>query len=379
MRKLLVLITLGLFLSMGTYAQKNKRTSAFMYNKNQQYDKAMQAIDEAIANPKTEKDAKTWMYRGIIYYNIAYDTTAKVQALAPKAADIAVESFAKSKELDEKKTFQVESAMYLLNLTNLFFQKGADSYNAAEYNSAIKNFKQAFDIAKMDGRFDTIAALYIGKSGFYSEQPEVTAEYMKKCIDVNLMDPQVYLFYSRSQKLLGDTTQAFEVIAKGREIFPNESSLQLEEAQLFLETGNNDKLINSLKEAIAADPENPNLYRVCGQTYENIGDDTNALVYYVKAVELDPSFKDAIFNIGAIYVNRASALYDVAKNLSLEETEKYDKMKGEADKNLEMALPYLEKSLELNPGDEVVIGALKEAYANLRMNDKLKELMEQNK
>ena len=56
--------------------------------------------------------------------------------------------------------------------------------------------------------------------------------------------------------------------------------------------------------------------------------------------------------------------------------EKYKKVKGEADANLHEALPYLVKSLELNPNDEIVKGALKEAYANLKMNDELKKLMD---
>ena len=376
MKKVLILLSLSLLITMGSFAQKNKRTSAFMYNKNGQYEKAMNAINEAIAHPKTEKDAKTWMYRGIIYYNIAKDTSAAIHNLAPDAADIAVESFAKSKEYDLKNELQGESAMYLLNLTNLYYQKGADGFRDSDFAYAVINFKQAFAISLMDHRFDTIAAFNVGMSGIYSDNPEIAAEYLQKCVDVEFMDPRVYLFYSRAEKQMGDTTAAFKILDMGREYFPNEKSLQLEEAQLYLETGNNDKLINSLKESISSDPTNPNLYRVLGQTYENIDDIDNALVYYKKAVEIDPNFGDAIFNIGAIYVNRASVLYTEANNLPFEETEKYEKLKAQADADLHLALPYLEKSLELNPDDEVVLGALKEAYANLKMNDELKKLMD---
>ncbi len=375
MRKLLVLLVVSIFITMGSYAQKNKRTSAFMYNKNKQYDKAMVAIDEAVKHPKTINDARTWMYRGIIYYNIASDTSAAVQNLAPDAAEIAVKSFAKAREYDEKDAFQGEMAMYLLNLTNMFYQKGATGFRNSDYEGALINFKQAFDIAQMDGNFDTIAAFNIGMSGIYSDNQAVAIEYLQKCVDVKFMDPRVYLFYSRAEKQLGDTTKAFEILNLGREYFPDENSLQLEEAQLFLETGNNDMLVNSLKEAIAADPSNPNLYRVIGQTYENIGDNDNAIESYKKAIELNPDFTDAIFNLGAIYVNRASVLYTEANNLPFEEAEKYEKLKGEADADLHLALPYLEKSLELNPGDKIIIAALKEAYANLKMNDKLKELI----
>ncbi len=375
MKKLLILLIAGIFINMGGYAQKNKRTSAFMYNKNKQYEKAKIAIDEAIVHPKTEKDARTWMYRGVIYYNIANDSSGVMQNLENNAAETAVKSFAKAKEYDEKDEFQGERAIYLLNLTNIFYQRGAVGFRNSDYQDAMKNFLQAFAIAEMDDKFDTIAAFNIGMSGMYSENPAIAIEYLKKCVDVKFMDPRVYLFYARAEKQLGDTLRAFEILNLGREYFPDENSLQLEEAQLYLETGNNDMLVNSLKEAIAADPSNPNLYRVLGQTYENIGENANAIESYKKAIELNPDFADAIFNLGAIYVNSAAELYKEANNLPFEEMEKYKKLKGLADADLHLALPYLEKSIELNPNDKIVISALKEAYANLKMNDKLKELM----
>ncbi|MCP4911128.1 MAG: hypothetical protein GY907_10530, partial [Bacteroidetes bacterium] len=68
--------------------------------------------------------------------------------------------------------------------------------------------------------------------------------------------------------------------------------------------------------------------------------------------------------------------YTEANNLPFEEQKKYEIIKGEADANLNKALPFLEKSHEIDPDDQVIIGALKEAYANLKMNDKLKELMD---
>jgi len=377
MKKLLVLFSLILLVSAGAFAQNNKRTSAYMYNKNGQYAKAKEAIDEAITHPKTAEDSKTWMYRGQIYYNIAISEDPEVKALADNAPEVSYESFAKAMELDPKGANTGEISFYLIQLTNLFYQAGAESFQNEDYNTAIKDFTIAFNIAEADGRFDTVAAFNIGMSGVYANDEALAAksmEYLKKCIDVDFRDPRVYLYYARSQKQIGDTTAAFAVIEKGRSIFPDDSSLQLEQSQLYLETGQNEKLITNLKEAIAADPTNENLYRVLGQTYENIGDIENATVYYQKAIDINPDFGDAIFNMGAIYVNQAATLYTEANNLPFEEQKKYDELKKQADDNLYKALPYLERSLELNPGDQIVISALKEAYANLKMTDKLKEL-----
>ncbi len=375
MRKLLILIALGLFVSTSMFAQSNKRTSAYMYLQNGQLEKAKTAIDEAITHPKTENDAKTWLYRGMIYYNIARDTMPEVIALSDNAAEISFEAFEKCVNLDVKKKYKNEIANHLMFLTNIFYQKGANGFSSQNYDIAIVNFKKAFQIADLDGRFDTVAAYNVGMSAVYSEQSELAAEYLSKCVEAGYKDPGLYIYYAKAEKQLGDTTKAFEVLAQGRQVFPNESRLQLEEAQLYLETGENDKLIASLKESIDADPSNPNLYRVLGQTYENNDDTENAIVYYKKAIEINPDFRDVIFNIGAIYVNRAAVLFNEANNLPYEETEKYNKLKEEGDAQLKEALPYLEKSLALDPNDQIVIQALKEAYANLKMNDKIKELM----
>ena len=379
MKKILVTISLiVLVISIGI-GQTNKRTSAYMYNKNQQYDKAKEAIDEAVVHPKTENDVKTWMYRGIIYYNIAISENSEVQALSDKAAEISYESFMKSKKMDEKKQFDGETSFYMIQLTNLFYQRGAKSFglDTPDYQGAINNFKIAYSIAEADGKFDTVAAFNIGMSGVYSEDKalaESTMPYLKQCLDAKFNDARVYLYYAKLQKQIGDTVAAFNYLEQGRVEFPEDLAIQLEQTQLYLETGQNDKLIENLLEAIAADPANENLYRVLGQTYEGTGDIDNAVLYYQKAIEINPQFGDAIFNLGAIYVNKASELYTEANNLPFEEQKKYDELKSLADANLIKALPYLELSLELNPNDEVVISALKETYANLKMTDKLKEL-----
>ncbi len=52
MKKVLILLSLSLLISLGSFAQKNKRTSAYMYNKNKQYEKAVEAINEAIKHQK---------------------------------------------------------------------------------------------------------------------------------------------------------------------------------------------------------------------------------------------------------------------------------------------------------------------------------------
>ena len=64
MKRIIVLVGLSILISLGGYAQKNKRTIAYMYSQNGELAKAKEAIDEASQHAKTMHDAKTWLYAG---------------------------------------------------------------------------------------------------------------------------------------------------------------------------------------------------------------------------------------------------------------------------------------------------------------------------
>ncbi len=378
MKKIAILLGLSLLISMGMQAQKNKRTSAYMYNKNGEYKKAKEVIDVAILHEKTMQDAKTWLYRGEIYYNIAVSEDAEVKGLSENAADIAFESFINVKKYDPKNTYEGELALNLYNLTNLYYKLAGEGYNNRDYDVAINGYINVVAISELEGRYDTTAAFYAGMSGVWADNQEVATKYLEKCIEMDYNDARIYKFYSKSVKQLGDTTKALQVIEKGRLKYPDDLSLMLELAQIYLETGNNDKLREALLSAIDADKENPNLYLILGQTYDNDGEYEKALEYYQKTIDLGGENSSVYYNIGAIYSNEGKAYLDEAKDLPLNEVTKYEELVEKGNVELKQAMPYFEKALELDPNDKYSVLALKNIYIQLKMNDKLKELNDSN-
>ena len=375
MKKLALLLGLSMILSIG-FAQNFERTSAYNYNKDGKLDKAKLAIDKATVHAKTMMDSKTWLYKGMIYYNIAVNPLPMYNELDPDAAKVAYEALLKAKELDEKGKNTTDINAYLQNLVNVFYSDGGQKFQENDYSGAISDFEYAFKIAGAAGIFDTTAAFNIGMAGVLSNQPEIAAEYLQKCVDIDFEDPRVYMFYNRSVKQLGDTVRALEILKAGREKFPNELSLLLETAQVYLEKGESEKLQEILHTAVEKDPTNANLFFLLGKTYDDQGDVTTAEKYYLQASEVNAEFFEAYYNIGAIYVNKAAELQSEANDLPIDKMKEYDELIAKADTNLEKALPYLEKSLELNPEDVYTIAALKEAYARLKMNDKLQDLLD---
>lgn len=397
MKKLVVTLLSLLLISSGIYAQKSKRTSAYNYNKEfdnslemyklkkdtkdlesakKSLELAKESIEPTITNEKTMNDPKTWLYRGIIYYNIArlpidIDSLGKVDR---EAAKIAFESLKKAKELDVKKRQKTDIDIYLQNLYNLYFSQGATNFNDQDYVDAKQNLKSAFEIQQLKGVFDTTTAFYVGLVSFLDKDADNTIDFMKKCDQVNFNDPRVYIYWNRALKMKGDTAAALNVISNGRKKYPEELSILLEEAQIYLEKGENEKLKESLLKAVQKDSTNANLWFLLGKTYDDEGDKVNAEKYYTKATIAKPDFFEAFYNIGAIYNNKASELMKTANDLPLEENEKYNKLVKEADGYLEKSIPWLEKAYKIKPDDDYTRNALKQAYMQLKQYDKAKAL-----
>ncbi len=380
MKRVFLFVAMSLLIVTAGFAQKSKRTSAYMYLGKGQLEKAKIAIDQAVKNPKTMNDAKTWLYYGRVYYGIATSQIPAFQKLDTMAAEKALAAFVKAKKLDKKKHFQKEADNYIASLSAVFYKKGANDFKDKDYVQAMKDFGDAYKVAQDLNKIDTVAAFNLGISAVLAKKPKIASEYLKKCVDLNFKDPKVFIYYTRSLKQLHDTAAAEKAIQLGRDRFPNNLSLLLEQAQIFLEQGLSNKLIQNLKEAIAKDPNSPNnanFYFLIGKSYDDLGDRTKAEEYYKKSLEVKPNFFEAYYNIGAIYVNKAALLQKQANNLPLDKEKEYKALNTEANQDLEKAMPWLEKALKIRPKDGPTVKALKEVYTRLKMYDKLKELNKQ--
>lgn len=377
MKKIILLTALSLVFAMPSYAQKRNRTEAYLALQKGKLKEAKEAIDQAVKNPKTINDAKTWLYYGEIYYNLSTTMLPMYQKLDSTPAPKALAALKKAKTLDEKHKVDKEANEYIGKLSKVFYAYGARDFKAKKYSEAVKNFTSAYNISKGLGKIDTTTAYNIGVSAFMAKEPKVASEYLKKCIDLNFGESNAYIFYSRSLKALGDTAAAKKALTEGMNRFPKKLSLLLEQAQIYLEQGKTAELVNNLKEAIARRPDNPSnasFYFLIGKSYDDAGQSQKAEEYYKKATDVNPNFYEAYYNIGAIFINKAAKLQKEANNLPLSAEKKYNALNDSANAQLKLALPWLEKSLKIRPGNQLSTTALKEAYTRLKMYKKLKEL-----
>lgn len=383
MKKLSLILVVLLFATM-SFAQKAEVRDAAANLKKGKLDKAKESIELAIKDPASSADPKTWLTRANIYLDIYSSPLPMYKALSPNALDVAKESLAKVKALDPKNELKDDVAKANTNLVAGLYNTGAVFYGAKNYTEAAKAFEETYLLNKELGKVDTASIFNAGLSSELGKDENSAIKYYTLLVDLKY--PQAPVFSSLAVMLInkGKFDEAKVVIEKGKLQFPDNFDMLIAETNIFLKTGQTEKALNALESALKKDTTNQTIYFAVGANYNILGNDVTkpadfrAACYqkaekaYLKALSIKPDYFDASYNLGALYVNKASGIIEEANKLPLSETVKYDKLKGDADVFLKLAIPYLEKAHKLEAKDMSSMSALKEIYTRLQMLDQLK-------
>lgn len=386
MKNWIVAVILLFLTPLISVSQNNNRTSAFNYHRNGKLDKAKEYIDKAAEHKETVNDAKTWFYRGNIYLDIARSKDEAFKNLDPDALNKSYLAYKRCMELDEKKAFLIDVMPRIVLCAEEFYNQGANQYNEKLYEKAVANFEKAFEVYKEGGTIDT-ASLY--SAAIAAEEGNLLSKAKNslfKLVELQYNNPDIYTKLSKifleAEK---DTTKALAYIKEGKTRFPNSLNIAIGEINIYLATRQREKALEALKNALTQDTTNVSMVFAVGTIYDEIAMDVTitdkafrelslkkATESYKKAIALKPDFFDAIYNLGAIYVNTAVEIQTGANDLPMSEQKKYDELTKQADEYLNLALPYLEKAHEMQPEDLNTLLSLKDIYSRLKMNEKLK-------
>jgi len=362
MKKLLMLFAVTLLVTLSASAQKNKVVTAYNYFKYGEIDKAKVAIDEAAAHETSNGMAKTWYYRGLIYQEIGKNEQWK--SLDADAYSKAYESYEKALAIEPKYEFAPEINQNILALGNQMFGQGVEYFNVKQYDKALISFE---GVVKMTPN-DTLAILNSAYSAEKSNNKPKAKEYYSKLISMKYNDPKIFIFLGNIYKSEGDTAQALATIKQGRQMYPADNNLVIEELNMYLASGKDSDALESLNVAIQGDPKNPSLHFAQGTVYDKLNKKDEAAVSYKKAIELKADYFDAYYNLGAMYFNEAAEMANKANELK--SNVEYGKAKEKFDTKFKEAQPYLEKAHELNAADTNTMVSLKQLYARLNETTK---------
>ena len=364
-------------------AQTSAVTNAILNQRQGMYDKARTDIDKAVLNEKTSGKAKTWFTRGEIYEQML-DSPIFGKLLQPgEGTQKAFESYTKTAELDGKAgEYGAQAVKKLDNIYGRAFNDGVNSFNAKDYDKALASYKIASQIRPAD----TAVVLYSayaadGKQDAAAAKASYTqllgmADYKGKVA--------VYTRLLQMAKQEKNEAEAAQVLKAALAAYPTNKTFLIEDLNLSMGAGaaGAGEALNKINKAIAADPNNANLYAVRGSLYDQQKKSDLAQADYRKAVELEPNNFDSVYNLGVYNYNKAAESYSKASKMDMK-TYQVSGKKYETDgkKYFEASVPYFEKALELQPNDRNTLGTLQKVYFRLgrtadseRLNAKLQSL-----
>jgi tetratricopeptide (TPR) repeat protein len=413
-----ILISVGVLIASAGYAQKSKVVSAYNYDKAfarsgkcKELTSGIEAINLAAEHEQTKDWAKTWYYRGNLFFNVVLSKDDQCRAIDVEALDKCTDSYFKTlvlnfddaelKKLDLTKEDGTDLLKFFSALQNnprmddesytreimgrklpvlsgVYANQGIEKFGAKDYKGAQESFGKSMLLSQMGGRLDTMLLYNTALASEYAGDMDAAKQTYDALIDlkynVDGAGPGLYQSMSKIYKKEDNLEKSAEYIAKGRIAYPNDNNLIIDELGGFLEAGKNDEALDNLNVAIENDAENTVLYFARGTVYENLKQNDNAVADYKTALVIDSNYYDAAFNLGAFYFNKGADKINESNDLPLSASKKYNALKAEAKTNFGLAVPYVEKAHELKPGDAAIGQMLIKLYTHTGDYVKSKEI-----
>lgn len=410
--KLLMACLLG-FVSAATYAQKGE-----LNNAQSEYDNysvssqsaqkvpmlkakaksslasAKTSIDKASTNQKTATLPQTYALKAAIYGALASEDSVKTTTAADYAT--ASEALKQAKAADTKNEYAKLMNDATVRLEQYQLNIGVAAYQSKQYEDAYK----AFDAYRQFAPEDTTAIFYTGLAATNAGNtdpgkyyPLAINNYNKLITTKYSRNAQVYLDLSAIYLRSKDTANALKAVGAGVAKYPTDGDLRKRQIEIALQSGKQADLLTNVQAAIANDPKNKTLYYYAGLTYSQLADENNAksakektaatknalhqkaldnyakaAEMYKKAVELDPSYFEANLNLGYVLVRPAIDMYNAAGNLPANKQKEYDQEIAKAGVQFDVAKPYLQKAVDLNPKSIDALTNLLSYYRGKRDN-----------
>jgi tetratricopeptide (TPR) repeat protein len=356
---------------------------------------AKTSIDKASTNDKTATLPQTYALIGAIYSaTAAMDTTgapatATLITTAQEAIKKAKDAVATEKDADIKAKCTKLIADAGTNLAIYFQAQGVKQYQSGKFELAYQSFDN-WSQATGDTTATYYAALAASNAGntnpkFY---PYAISSYNKLLSTNYSQNAKIYGYQATLYIINKDTANALKVITDGVTKFPSNADLRGQEIKFYLMAGKDNEIIGKLESAVAADPKNKELCFYAGLSFTRVGDasaakaakakdaaakaaDNKAALdyyskaadYYKKAIAIDPNYLDANLNLGEVMMKPAIDFYNAANSLPSNATQKqYDEIRAKADVQFDLALPYLQKAVDLDPKSNAALTNLWNYY-----------------
>lgn len=393
-----------------TYAQKREIRKAESAVDDGEFSEAkslLKEVENTFTQEKEKWQSRYWLTKGNAFL---------AEGLGTSFEDLktAAESYQKAIDLDE----DVEDA-----------KKGLEQVRAALVNNAVEDQKKGKNMLASSklyeayelGKKDTLYLYYAAESAVSAQEYDKALEYYKKLLDLNYDGSKTLYQATNIEKGVVETfgsevlrdasikagthkdpnnekapsktgdiaknvafiyiqqdkpEKAIESMARAKEENPGDLDLMQEEANLYYNLGNIKKYNEIMSEVAEQNPNDPVVFYNLGVSAERLEDIEKAKAYYEKAIELDPEMANAYNNIASLILSEDKKITEEMNKLGMSaaDTKKYEELKAKKVEVIKAAIPYLQKTIELDPSNIRAMKYLKNIYMLTENTEKSKEM-----
>ena len=396
-------LLLAIALCVGTTASFGQKKAVSQAQKiaktqNADFNEARELIKGALTDPETKDDPKTWYVAGFVEdQQFSNERTKQILGQQPNDKvmyDALMNSypyFQKSYDLDQlpdvkgkvkpKYTKDIKSIISANHI--YYFNGGAYYFEERDYKKSCDFFETYLDIAnnpmfagervaERDSNY-MLVTFYAAVAATESDDKAYTMKALKRAAEQDYRRSDILQYLAYEYQLAGDSVNQEKTLIEGMEKYSDVDWFIENLISFYILSNRNEEAIDCMKKAVAAKPDNAEIYDLIGKIYEiNLSQPDEAENYFKKAQELDPENVEYLSNMGRLYFNRAVNKQSDANMLT--DNKAYQEELEKAKELFRQALPYYEKAHQIDPTVQECILGLRGIYYNLNMGDKYEEM-----
>ncbi|MCD6565285.1 MAG: tetratricopeptide repeat protein [Bacteroidales bacterium] len=369
MKRIIFTILMSVILVIGVTAQKKYVKQAEIHIDKKELKEAKTKLDMAFQDEKSKDWAKTYYVFGRLAQEAGSSDNEEFNKLFDNPFKIAYKNYLKAIELDDNMKNAVN--MQLPLLSNAVINKGIGGFQTKDYAVALEAFEFAIKIGENEifgGAADTSIIYNAGLAAYNGEVYDKAIKHFVSCKELGYGGADLYLLLKNCYLENVDSTNAAKILQDAFEAFPGNESVLVHLVNYYLLSGKNEQALEYIAIAKEKDPENATYYHAEGVLYDKAEKPEKAMKAYLKAAELDPTYFNTQYNIGALLFNKGVTMVEKANTIM--DNEEYEKAKAAAEAQFAKALPYMEKAHELMPDDIATMETLKILYYRMQMMEK---------
>ena len=418
MKSKYVILASTLLITVATFAQKDQikaAEKAFKGGNSQEAISILQAAESASATaPDTEK-AQYFFVKGNAYLDLAnknIETDTNLSLAAKAYQDLlAVE------KTSGKNKYSTQAATSIIDIKGKLINGAIADSKVDKNSSAAKKMYDAYLLDKKDTlnlyyaastyvsakdydtaykMYDELKTLnYTGKGTNYfavnkangTEESFANAQERDRFVKLGTHEkPRTEVLPSKRGEITknmtlilvqqGKTEDAKKAVAEARKANPEDTSLVLTEANLYLETKDYVTYKKLIAEVLEKSPNDADLVFNLGVLSANAKNYEEAQKYYTRVIEIDPKYTNAYINSAALKLENEKVIVGEMNKLgnTPKDMKRYDELKKQREDLFRSTIPALQKAVELDPKNVDVAKTLLNVYSALEMTTEYKEL-----